>query len=90
MRALSIPRIVIPLLLGLVFVTPSADAASLTAWELTTPLPVALAGHAMTATTTHVYVLGGVRGTNCTLMARSSLRRFSRRGASGLRVRRRP
>ena len=61
-------RLVFSLLLPLFLVPASADAASLTPWQLTTPLPVALAAHAMTATTTHVYVLGGVSGTNCTLV----------------------
>jgi hypothetical protein len=59
-------RLVLVPLLSLLLGTASAEAASLTPWQLTTPLPVALAGHGMTATTTHVYVLGGVSGTNCT------------------------
>jgi len=60
MRAHFVPRIVIPLLLGLAFINAAAEAASLTAWQLTTPLPEGLAAHTMTATTTHVYALGGV------------------------------
>ena len=68
MRAHSVTRIVIPLLLGLAFITAAAEAASLNAWQFTAPLPAALAGHAMTATTTHVYALGGVAGTTCTLV----------------------
>jgi hypothetical protein len=55
-------------LLSLLLIAAPTHAATLSAWQLTTPLPAARLGHAMTATTTHVYVLGGVTGTNCTLM----------------------
>lgn len=60
MSVRAVPRIALPLLLGLVFVTAPTHAATLSVWELTTPLPAALAGHAMAATTTHLYALGGV------------------------------
>ncbi len=48
------------------FDTAPAHTATLSTWQLTTPLPVARASHAMTATTTHVYVLGGGTPTSCT------------------------
>jgi hypothetical protein len=62
MRAHSLRRIVFALLLALVFINASADAASLPSWLLTTPLPIARAAHGMAATATHVYAIGGFAG----------------------------
>jgi hypothetical protein len=68
MRIHLVRRNVFWLLFLLPLLASRVDAASLGSWQFTTPLQVPRYSFGLAATPTHLYALGGVTGTSCSLL----------------------